>query len=177
MDTIRLRSSARHLATSRAVVIGVVFFLVLTPILIGLLVSSNTQEQPTWSTLYLVAAAAPAAGMLIALIMLIIVLWRRSRPRLLIDDHVTLLPTGIRFPLEQLTQVQLYTLPGRGTFLVLLPRHVDERYPANPRAVAPYTVKFPAGGRPQPIELVDLIVRRAPWVGVDKQGTIRRRLN
>ncbi len=173
MDTIRLRSSARHLATSRAVVVGVVFLLVMAPILVGLLVSATTQDTPTWSTLYLVAATAPAAGMLIALIMLVIVLWRRSRPLLLIDDQVTILPTGIRFPLDQLAHLQLYTLPGRGTFLVLLPRHVTQRFPDDLRAVAPYTVRFPEGGDPQPIELVDLILRRAPRAGVDKLGTLR----
>lgn len=169
MDTIRLRSSAR-----RPVVVGVVFLVVMAPILIGLLVSSATAEQPTWSTLYLVAATAPAAGMLIALLMLAVVVWRRTRPLLLVDDHVHILPTGIRFPLQDLAHLQLYTLPGRGTFLVLLPEHVTERFPQDPRAVAPYTVKFPEGGRPQPMELVDLLMRRAPWTGVDKQGTIPR---
>jgi hypothetical protein len=169
MDTIRLRSSAR-----RPVVVGVVFLMVMAPILTGLLVSSATVEQPTWSTLYLVAATAPAVGMLIAVIMLVAVLWRRSRPLLLIDDHVSLPPTGVRFPLRELDHLQLYTVPGRGTFLVLLPAHVPERFPQDPRAVAPYTVKFPEGGRPQPMELVDLIVRRTPWVGVDKQGTVQR---
>lgn len=169
MDTIRLRPSVR-----RPVVVAVVFLVVMAPILVGLLVSSYTVEQPTWSTLYLVAATAPAVGMLIALLMLAVVLWRRSRPLLLVDDHVTLKPTGIRFPLPELHHLQLYTLPGQGTFLVLLPEHVPERFPQDPRAVAPYTVKFPEGGRPQPMELVDLIVRRAPWVGVDKQGTVTR---
>lgn len=127
MDTIRLRSSAR-----RPVVIGVVFLVVMAPILIGLLVSSATVDQPTWSTLYLVAATAPAAGILIALLMLVVVVWRRPRPLLLIDDHVTLKPTGIRFPFAELDHLQLYTLPGRGTFLVLLPEHVTERFSQDP---------------------------------------------
>lgn len=167
MDTIRLRPSVR-----RPLVVGVVFVVVMAPILIGLLVSSATVEQPMWSMLYLIAATAPAAGMLIALLMLAVVLWRRTRPLLLIDDHVTLRPTGIRFPLQDLAHLQLYTLPERGTFLVLLPAHVTERFPQQPRAVAPYTVKFPDGGRLQPMELVDLIVQRVPRVGVDKQGTV-----
>lgn len=172
MDTIRLRSSPRHLAASRAVAVGVVFLAVMAPIFAGLVVSAAQQEEPALSTLFYVGAVAPAAGMLIALVMLVVVLWRRSRPVLRIDDRVHLPRTGVTFPLADLTHLQLYSLPGRGTFLVLLPGHVQERVTGDAAAVAPYTVRFPAGATPQPFELVDLIRGRAPEVGVDKLGTL-----
>lgn len=172
MDTIRLRSSARHLATSRAVVVFVVFVTVLAPIFAGLAVSAGEQGEGALSTLFYVGAVAPAAGMLIALIMLVVVLWRRSRPVLLVDDRVHLPRTGVTFPVAQLAHLQLYSLPGRGTFLVLLPAHVKERVTGDATAVAPYTVRFPAGAEPQPFELVDMIRARVPEVGVDKLGTL-----
>lgn len=172
MDTIRLRSSARHLATSRAVVVFFVFVLVMAPIFAGLATSAARQEEDTMSALFYVGAVAPAAGMLIALVMLVVVLWRRSRPVLLIDDRVRLPRTGVSFPLSRLSHLQLYSRPGRGTFLVLLPGHVAERVTGDPTAVEPYTVHFPAGADPQPFELVDLIRERAPEVGVDKLGTL-----
>lgn len=178
MDTISLRASAAHLARSRAVIIGVIFLIVLTPILIGLAYSARAQTDPTLETFYLVATAAPATGMLLALIMLVVVLHRRSRPVLRIDDRVTLPRTGVTFPLSQLSHLQLYSRPGRGTYLVLLPAHVAERVGRpgdDPRALTPYTVRFPEGATPRPFELVELICARVPEVGVDKLGTVRSR--
>lgn len=178
MDTITLRPSAAHLARSRAVIIGVIFLVVLAPILLGLLCSARAQADPTLESFYLVATAAPATGMLLSLIMLAVVLHRRSRPTLRIDDRVTLPRTGVTFPLSQLSHIQLYSRPGRGTFLVLLPAHVPERVGRSgedTRALAPYTVRFPEGATPQPFDLVDLIRARVPEVGVDKLGTVRSR--
>lgn len=161
MDTITLRSTPRHLATSRAV--GVFAFL---PVLLGLVWSARTSP---WPELHLAASVAPAGGLLAALVMLVVRLRRRSRPVLLIDDHVTLPATGVRFPLERLDHLQLYTRAGAAR-LVLLPEHVTERVPS--RAVEPYTVTFPAGANHLPYELVDLVRGRVGQVGVDKLGTI-----
>lgn len=166
MDTLRLRSSARHLATSRVVVVFVLFLVVLVPLLLGLLVAARASR---WPELFLLAAAAPALGLGAAAIMLVLRLWRRSRPVLLIDDHVTLPDTGIRFPVDRLAHLQLYTRGGV-PHLVLLPAHVPERVPS--RAVAPYTVAFPVGANYLPYELVDLLLRRVSGVGVDKLGSI-----
>ena len=94
MDTITLRSAPRHLATSRAVGVFVAFVVLLVPVLLVLLNSARTSP---WPELHLIAAAAPAAGLLSAVIMLVIRLRRRSRPVLLIDDHVTLPATGVRY--------------------------------------------------------------------------------
>lgn len=166
MDTLRLRTSARHLATSRVVVVFVLFLVVLVPLLLGLLVAARASR---WPELFLLAAAAPALGLGAAAIMLVLRLWRRSRPVLLIDDHVTLPDTGIRFPVDRLAHLQLYTRGGV-PHLVLLPAHVPERVPS--RAVAPYTVAFPVGANYLPYELVDLLLRRVSGVGVDKLGSI-----
>lgn len=166
MDTLRLRTSARHQATSRVVVVFVLFIVVLVPLLLGLLVAARASR---WPELFLLAAAAPALGLGAAAIMLVLRLWRRSRPVLLIDDHVTLPDTGIRFPVDRLAHLQLYTRGGV-PHLVLLPAHVPERVPS--RAVAPYTVAFPVGANYLPYELVDLLLRRVSGVGVDKLGTI-----
>lgn len=166
MDTLRLRTSARHLATSRVVVVFVLFLVVLVPLLLGLLIAARASR---WPELFLLAAAAPALGLGAAAIMLVLRLWRRSRPVLLIDDHVTLPDTGIRFPVDRLAHLQLYTRGGV-PHLVLLPAHVSERVPS--RAVAPYTVAFPVGANYLPYELVDLLLRRVSGVGVDKLGTI-----
>lgn len=166
MDTLRLRTSARHLATSRVVVVFVLFLVVLVPLLLGLLVAARASR---WPELFLLAAAAPALGLGAAAIMLVLRLWRRSRPVLLIDDHVTLPDTGIRFPVDRLAHLQLYTRGGV-PHLVLLPAHVPERVPS--RAVAPYTVAFPVGANYLPYELVDLLLRRVSGVGVDRLGTI-----
>ncbi len=166
MDTLRLRTSARHLATSRVVVVFVLFLVVLVPLLLGLLVAARASR---WPELFLLAAAAPALGLGAAAIMLVLRLWRRSRPVLLIDDHVTLPDTGIRFPVDRLAHLQLYTRGGV-PHLVLLPAHVPERVPS--RAVAPYTVAFPVGANYLPYELVDLLLRRVSGVGVEKLGTI-----
>ena len=97
----------------------------------------------------------------------------RTRPGFLprIDDRVTLPRTGVTFPLSQLSHLQLYSRPGRGTYLVLLPAHVAERVGRpgdDPRALTPYTVRFPEGATPRPFELVELICARVPEVGVDK---------
>ena len=165
MDTLRLRTSARHLATSRVVVVFVLFLVVLVPLLLGLLIAARASR---WPELFLLAAAAPALGLGAAAIMLVLRLWRRSRPVLLIDDHVTLPDTGIRFPVDRLAHLQLYTRGGV-PHLVLLPAHVPERVPS--RAVAPYTVAFPVGANYLPFELVDLLLRRVSGVGVDKLGT------
>ena len=166
MDTLRLRTSARHQATSRVVVVFVLFIVVLVPLLLGLLVAARASR---WPELFLLAAAAPALGLGAAAIMLVLRLWRRSRPVLLIDDHVTLPDTGIRFPVDRLAHLQLYTRGGV-PHLVLLPAHVPERVPS--RAVAPYTVAFPVGANYLPYELVDLLLRRVSGVGVDKLGSI-----
>mgnify|MGYP001089893151 FL=1 len=166
MDTLRLRTSARHLATSRVVVVFVLFLVVLVPLLLGLLIAARASR---WPELFLLAAAAPALGLGAAAIMLVLRLWRRSRPVLLIDDHVTLPDTGIRFPVDRLAHLQLYTRGGV-PHLVLLPAHVPERVPS--RAVAPYTVAFPVGANYLPYELVDLLLRRVSGVGVDKLGSI-----
>lgn len=166
MDTLRLRTSARHLATSRVVVVFVLFLVVLVPLLLGLLVAARASR---WPELFFLAAAAPALGLGAAAIMLVLRLWRRSRPVLLIDDHVTLPDTGIRFPVDRLAHLQLYTRGGV-PHLVLLPAHVPERVPS--RAVAPYTVAFPVGANYLPYELVDLLLRRGSGVGVEKLGTI-----
>ena len=166
MDTLRLRTSARHLATSRVVVVFVLFLVVLVPLLLGLLIAARASR---WPELFLLAAAAPALGLGAAAIMLVLRLWRRSRPVLLIDDHVTLPDTGIRFPVDRLAHLQLYTRGGV-PHLVLLPAHVPERVPS--RAVAPYTVAFPVGANYLPYELVDLLLRRGSGVGVDKLGSI-----
>ncbi|NLP39017.1 MAG: hypothetical protein GX356_04760 [Corynebacterium pollutisoli] len=166
MDTLRLRTSARHLATSRVVVVFVLFLVVLVPLLLGLLIAARASR---WPELFLLAAAAPALGLGAAAIMLVLRLWRRSRPVLLIDDHVTLPDTGIRFPVDRLAHLQLYTRGGV-PHLVLLPAHVPERVPS--RAVAPYTVAFPVGANYLPYELVDLLLRRVSGVGVEKLGTI-----
>lgn len=166
MDTLRLRTSARHLATSRVVVVFVLFLVVLVPLLLGLLVAARASR---WPELFLLAAAAPALGLGAAAIMLVLRLWRRSRPVLLIDDHVTLPDTGIRFPVDRLAHLQLYTRGGV-PHLVLLPAHVPERVPS--RAVAPYTVAFPVGANYLPYELVDLLLRRVSGAGVDKLGSI-----
>lgn len=166
MDTLRLRTSARHLATSRVVVVFVLFVVVLVPLLLGLLIAARASR---WPELFLLAAAAPALGLGAAAIMLVLRLWRRSRPVLLIDDHVTLPDTGIRFPVDRLAHLQLYTRGGV-PHLVLLPAHVPERVPS--RAVAPYTVAFPVGANYLPYELVDLLLRRVSGVGVDKLGSI-----
>lgn len=166
MDTLRLRTSARHLATSRVVVVFVLFLVVLVPLLLGLLIAARASR---WPELFLLAAAAPALGLGAAAIMLVLRLWRRSRPVLLIDDHVTLPDTGIRFPVDRLSHLQLYTRGGV-PHLVLLPAHVPERVPS--RAVAPYTVAFPVGANYLPYELVDLLLRRVSGVGVDKLGSI-----
>ena len=166
MDTLRLRTSARHLATSRVVVVFVLFLVVLVPLLLGLLIAARASR---WPELFLLAAAAPALGLGAAAIMLVLRLWRRSRPVLLIDDHVTLPDTGIRFPVDRLAHLQLYTRGGV-PHLVLLPAHVPERVPS--RAVAPYTVAFPVGANYLPYELVDLLLRRGSGVGVEKLGTI-----
>lgn len=166
MDTLRLRTSARHQATSRVVVVFVLFIVVLVPLLLGLLVAARASR---WPELFLLAAAAPALGLGAAAIMLVLRLWQRSRPVLLIDDHVTLPDTGIRFPVDRLAHLQLYTRGGV-PHLVLLPAHVPERVPS--RAVAPYTVAFPVGANYLPYELVDLLLRRVSGVGVDKLGTI-----
>ena len=166
MDTLRLRTSARNLATSRVVVVFVLFLVVLVPLLLGLLVAARASR---WPELFLLAAAAPALGLGAAAIMLVLRLWRRSRPVLLIDDHVTLPDTGIRFPVDRLAHLQLYTRGGV-PHLVLLPAHVPERVPS--RAVAPYTVAFPVGANYLPYELVDLLLRRVSGVGVDKLGSI-----
>lgn len=165
MDTLRLRTSARHLATSRVVVVFVLFLVVLVPLLLGLLIAARASR---WPELFLLAAAAPALGLGAAAIMLVLRLWRRSRSVLLIDDHVTLPDTGIRFPVDRLAHLQLYTRGGV-PHLVLLPAHVPERVPS--RAVAPYTVAFPVGANYLPYELVDLLLRRVSGVGVDKLGT------
>lgn len=166
MDTLRLRTSARHLATSRVVVVFVLFLVVLVPLLLGLLIAARASR---WPELFLLAAAAPTLGLGAAAIMLVLRLWRRSRPVLLIDDHVTLPDTGIRFPVDRLAHLQLYTRGGV-PHLVLLPAHVPERVPS--RAVAPYTVAFPVGANYLPYELVDLLLRRVSGVGVDKLGSI-----
>lgn len=166
MDTLRLRTTARHLATSRVVVVFVLFLVVLVPLLLGLLIAAHTSR---WPELFLIAAAAPALGLGAAGIMLVLRLWRRSRPVLLVDDHVTLPDTGIRFPVDRLAHLQLYTRGGV-SHLVLLPTHVPERVPS--RAVAPYTVAFPVGANYLPYELVDLLQRRVSTVGVDKLGTV-----
>ncbi|MFC6145667.1 hypothetical protein [Corynebacterium nasicanis] len=166
MDTLRLRSSARHLATSRAVVVCGVFLVLLGPLLAGLLVAGR---YSAWPELFLVATAAPGVGIAAAVFMLVVRLWRRSRPVLLIDDHVTLPATGIRFPLSRLNRVQLYTHGGVAR-MVLLPEHVIERVPS--RAVDPYTVSFPAGANYLPNELLDLVGRRVSGVGVDKLGSL-----
>jgi len=166
MDTIALRTTNRHLATSRVVRTFIVFVVVLIPLLAGLLLAARTSP---WPEAFLVAATAPAVGLLLAVIMLVGRLWRRSRPVLLIDDHVTLPATGVRFPLSQLDHLQLYRRGGHSR-LVLLPAHVSERAPS--RAVAPYTVTFPAGPNLLPYELLDLLERRVGDVGVDKLGTI-----
>ena len=166
MDTLRLRTSARHLATSRVVVVFVLFLVVLVPLLLGLLIAARASR---WPELFLLAAAAPALGLGAAAIMLVLRLWRRSRPVLLIDDHVTLPDTGIRFPVDRLAHLQLY-IRGGVPHLVLLPAHVPERVPSG--AVAPYTVAFPVGANYLPYELVDLLLRRVSGVGVEKLGTI-----
>ncbi|AJE33775.1 MAG: hypothetical protein GX859_04195 [Corynebacterium humireducens] len=166
MDIITLRSAPRHLATSRAVGVFVAFVVLLVPVLLVLLNSARTSP---WPELHLIAATAPAVGLLLALVMLVIRLRRRSRPVLLVDDHVTLPATGVRFPLERLDHLQLYTRHGVPR-LVLLPGHVPERMPS--RAVAPYTVTFPEGANYLPYELVDLLRGRAGDVGVDKLGTV-----
>ncbi|WIM72090.1 hypothetical protein QP028_12110 [Corynebacterium suedekumii] len=82
---------------------------------LGLLYSARAQADPTLESFYLVATAAPATGMLLSLIMLAVVLHRRSRPTLRIDDRVTLPRTGVTLPLSQLSHIQLYSRPGRGT--------------------------------------------------------------
>ncbi|MDO5668729.1 MAG: hypothetical protein Q4G50_01870 [Corynebacterium sp.] len=166
MDTIRLRTTPGHLATSRVVRVFLGFLVVLVPLLMGLLLAAGSSP---WPEVFYVAASAPAVGLVLALVMLVGRLWRRSRPVLLIDDHVTLPATGIQFPLVRLTHLQLYTRGGI-PHLVLLPEHVTERVPS--RAVAPYTVTFPAGANYLPYELLELLGRRVRGVGVDKLGTI-----
>lgn len=166
MGTITLRAAPRHLATSRLVVVFVIFVACMVPVLVGLLTLTRTSP---WPELALLAALAPAAGLLLAVVSFVPRVWRCSRPVLLIDDHVTLPATGIRFPLENLDHLQVYSRGGTPR-LVLLPAHVDERVPS--RAVDPYTVTFPAGANYQPYELVDLVRGRAGEVGVDKLGAI-----
>lgn len=161
------------LASSKFFVIFVVFVLVMTPIFLGLYFSARSHSDSTLTWLYLLASAAPAAGMLIALLMLVITLWRRTRPVLLIDAaQVTIVRTGVSFPLDELAHVQLYSRPREGTFLVLLPQHVGERVQHDPTAVAPYTVRFPDKASPRPFELVDILRARVPGLNVDKLGSI-----
>ncbi|AGF73111.1 hypothetical protein [Corynebacterium halotolerans] len=170
MNAITLRPSAAHLATSRAVIVCAVFVVGLLPVLAGLLFSASRQTDELWARLYAVAALAPATGVVIALISVVVVLWRRSRPVLRIDGCVTIPHTGVSFPLEELHTVQLWSR-GR-TFVTLLPGHVDERVPHDRKAVAAYTVAFPAGATPRPFELISLIKEVKPGVKVDKIGSL-----
>ncbi len=170
MNAITLRSSPTYLATSRAVIICAVFVGGLLPILAGLVVSASRQTDEVWIMAYRIAATAPAAGVLIALASVVVVLWRRSRPVLTIDERVTIPRTGVSFPLDELDTVQLWSRDR--TYVTLLPGHVTERVPADRRAVAPYTVAFPAGATPRPFELVTLIRDRKPGINVDKIGSL-----
>lgn len=96
--TITVRRRAAALARSRAVVSCVVFVVVLTPILVGLLVERADQDIASWSWAYALAAVAPALGIVIAVLSLGVVLWRRSRPVLQIDDRVRIRHSGVSFP-------------------------------------------------------------------------------
>lgn len=170
MNAITLRSSPSHLATSRAVIFCAVFIAGLLPVLAGLIISASRQTEELWVLAYRIAAVAPAAGVLIALLSVITVLWRRSRPVLRIDDRVTIPRTGVSFPLEELDTVQLWSRDR--TYVTLLPGHVAERVPADRKAVAAYTVAFPSGATPRPIELVGLIREMKPGINVDKIGSL-----
>ncbi|RNE49606.1 hypothetical protein [Corynebacterium alimapuense] len=175
MKPITLRCSPLHLATSRAVITCVVFVLALVPILLGLLWSAGNQQQQVVGNLFYLAALAPAMGILISILMLVIVLWRRSRPVLIVGEQIQLISTGVSFPLSQLAHLQLYSKLGQGTFLVLLPEHIPERIGKDSAAflaAAPYTVRFPEGPKPKPFEMVELIGQRAPAISVDKLGTL-----
>ena len=143
MDTLRLRTSARHLATSRVVVVFVLFLVVLVPLLLGLLVAARASR---WPELFLLAAAAPALGLGAAAIMLVLRLWRRSRPVLLIDDHVTLPDTGIRFPVDRLAHLQLY-IRGGVPHLVLPPTIARRNPPPGPPEPSPRT-RWPSPSAP-----------------------------
>lgn len=167
-DVIALRSSVRHLAGSRVVLTGVALLLLLTPVALGMWRAAGSVEG-LLSEVFRVAALVPAAGIVFTVVMLIRALWVRTRPVLRIGTHVSLPRSGVRFPVEQLDTLQLYR-QGDRIRLVLLPAHVSERYPQDPLAVDPYTVTFPDGATPMPYELVELVRRRVPGVGVEKLG-------
>lgn len=170
MTTITVRRRATALATSRAVIICVLFVVVLSPILIGLLLERAAQRSDAWVTAYSIAAAAPALGILAAIISLIVVLVRRSRPVLRIGEQVSIPHSGVVFPLTQLHTVQLWS--RQKTHIALLPDHVPERVTTDPQAVAAYSVALPRDATPRPFELVELIKNVRPEVRVDKLGTL-----
>lgn len=173
MTTITVRRSLTTLAQSRAVVSCVVFVVVLSPILIGLLRERAILDSDAWVTAYTVAALAPATGILLAVVSLIVVLFRRSRPVLRISEQVVIPHSGVAFPVEQLATVQLWS--SGDSYVTLLPDHVPERVGSDPKtrvAVAAYTVRLPQGVTPRPFELAELIRTHQPDVQVDKLGSV-----
>lgn len=171
--TIMVRRRAAALARSRAVVSCVVFVVVLTPILVGLLVERADQNIAPWSWAYAVAAGAPALGIVIAVLSLVVVLWRRSRPVLRIDDHVRIRHSGVSFPVAELATVQLWSQGD--SFVTLLPAHVTDRVESGPdarRTLAPYTVRLPRGMSPRPFELGEALQRRRTAIEVDRLGSL-----
>ncbi|MGD7002889.1 hypothetical protein [Corynebacterium halotolerans] len=170
---ITVRRRAPALARSRAVLICIIFVLVLTPILVGLLAEQADQTAETWSHAYAVAAAAPALGIVLAVLSLVIVLWRKSRPVLVVDDQVRIRHSGVSFPVAELDTVQLWS---RGeSYVTLLPEHVPQRVGTNPttrKAVSAYTVGLPHDVTPRPFELAELLQNRKPEVQVDKLGSL-----
>lgn len=166
--TVRRRTAA--LARSRAVASCLIFVVLLSPILYGLLAERSRQRTETWQNAYAVAALAPALGIIAAVISLMVVLYRRSRPILQIDDQVRIRHSGISFPLEELSTVQLWSKGG--TYVTLLPAHVQDRVQHSRKAVAPYSVRLPDDVTPRPFELAELIKDRRNEVHIDKLGVL-----
>lgn len=173
VTTISVRTSARHLRTSSPVLVCVFFLIFLLPLTVGLWVAGRAySDDETVSFLYNIALAAPAMGILLAVVSLVAVLWRRTRPVLLIDDRVRLPGTGVTFATEELDRIEMYVRGG--SHLVLLPRHLGPGVSVqeSAKAVASYDVALPEGSNWQPVELADELRRRVPGLIVMNHGTM-----
>ncbi|MGP6172677.1 hypothetical protein [Corynebacterium sp. A21] len=169
-NSITVRRRAGALARSRAVPSCIIFVVLLSPILYGLLSERSRQSTEFWQNAYALAALAPALGIIAAVISLVVVLYRRSRPILQIDEQVRIRHSGVSFPMDELGTVQLWSKGG--TYVTLLPVYVQERVQQSRKAVAPYSVRLPDDVTPRPFELAELIKAHRNEVHIDKLGAL-----
>lgn len=160
--TVTVRTAASSLAHSRATKTAIVFVAFMLFMSVVLL-AGRPAEAGVLRTLFGVAALLPALGIVASIVSLAVVYRKRRQPVLIIDTHVRIPHSGVRFPLADLAELHIFR-NGARSYAELIPQHLvgttEDR--------SPYTIEFPAFPEPQPFELAEILTARVPGLLVSK---------